>query len=98
MLERRTTPLSQSNSTRHLSEGRRAEDKVRWSEALLRSITESSPGGVYVGDSRTDKVLYYNSRFCPLLGIQEIPDLCDQFGRRPICAVVVLRDHDDDGG
>ena len=77
MQERRTTPLSQSKGLRHLSEGRRAEDKVRWSEALLRSITESSPRGVYVGDSRTDKVLYYNSRFCPLWGIQEIHDLCD---------------------
>ncbi|MHC5598155.1 MAG: GAF domain-containing protein, partial [Nostoc sp.] len=42
----------------------RVEDELRWQQVLLRSMTDTSLLGFYVVDNRTDKILYFNDRFC----------------------------------
>jgi PAS domain S-box-containing protein len=51
-----------------------AEIALRRSEALLARMTDASPFGYYVVDSRTDRILYYNDRFLTIWGLR---DLCD---------------------
>jgi PAS domain-containing protein len=45
---------------------------LRWKETLLRSMTDSSPLGFYVVDNRTDKILYFNHRFCEIWGLENL--------------------------
>ncbi|BAY15005.1 diguanylate cyclase with PAS/PAC and GAF sensors [Anabaenopsis circularis NIES-21] len=55
-----------------LEEHQRAEDELRWQEALLRSMTDTSLLGFFVVDNRTDKILYFNHRFCEIWGIEHL--------------------------
>ncbi|MEH1908065.1 diguanylate cyclase [Nostoc sp.] len=55
-----------------LKERQRAEDELRWQQALLRSMTYTSLLGFYVVDNRTDKILYFNDRFCEIWGIEHL--------------------------
>ncbi|MDZ8183580.1 MAG: diguanylate cyclase [Nostoc sp. ChiSLP02] len=55
-----------------LEERQRAEDELRWQEALLRSMTETSLLGFFVVDNRTDEILYFNHRFCKIWGIEHL--------------------------
>ena len=53
-----------------LEEQQRAEQELRWQEALLRSMTDSSLLAFLVVDNRTDEILYFNHRFCEIWGIE----------------------------
>jgi diguanylate cyclase (GGDEF)-like protein/PAS domain S-box-containing protein len=53
-----------------LQERRRAEEELRWREALLSSMTDTSLLGFFVVDNRTDEILYFNHRFCEIWGIE----------------------------
>jgi diguanylate cyclase (GGDEF)-like protein/PAS domain S-box-containing protein len=55
-----------------LQERQRAEDELRWREALLTSMTETSLLGFFVVDNRTDEILYFNHRFCEIWGIEHL--------------------------
>ncbi len=50
------------------------ESALRYSEALLRTMTDASPLGFYVVDNRSDRVLYSNDRFCEIWGIEPLRD------------------------
>ena len=49
-----------------------AEAAVRWDEALLAQMAEASPFGYYVVDDRTDRILYFNDRFCDLWKLSDL--------------------------
>jgi diguanylate cyclase (GGDEF)-like protein/PAS domain S-box-containing protein len=49
-----------------------AEIELRWKEALLRSMTDTSLLAFYVVDNRTDAILYFNHRFCEIWGIEHL--------------------------
>jgi len=55
-----------------LQERQRGEEELRWREALLRSITDTSLLGFFVVDNRTDEILYFNHRFCEIWGIEHL--------------------------
>lgn len=54
-----------------ISDRKKAEETLRWNEALLRSMTSASPLAFYVVDNKTDKILYFNHRFCEIWGLEE---------------------------
>ncbi len=54
---------------RETTERRLAEERLKWNDLLMRSMTESIPFGFFVTDG--DEILYFNHRFCELL------ELCD---------------------
>ncbi|VXD18131.1 Diguanylate cyclase with PAS/PAC and GAF sensors (modular protein) [Planktothrix serta PCC 8927] len=48
------------------------EQELRWKEALLRSMTDTSNLAFFVVDNRTDNILYFNHRFCEIWGIEHL--------------------------
>lgn len=48
------------------------EQELRWKEALLRSMTDTSNLAFFVVDNRTDNILYFNYRFCEIWGIEHL--------------------------
>lgn len=55
-----------------LAHKQREQEKLRWKEALLRSMTDTSRLAFYVVDNRTDKILYLNHRFCEIWQIETL--------------------------
>lgn len=55
-----------------LRERQGVEEELRWKEALLRSMTDTSLLAFYVVDNRTDEILYFNHRFCEIWGIEHL--------------------------
>ncbi len=54
-----------------------AEMALRRSEALLARMTDASPFGYYVVDTRTDGILYFNDRFLEIWGLRDLREgLC----------------------
>jgi len=51
-----------------------AEEKLRWKETLLRSITSVSPLGFYVVEKRTGNILYANQSFYEIWGIEHLKE------------------------
>ena len=45
------------------------ESALRQNEALLRTMADASPLGLYVVDNRSDRILYFNDLFCDIWGI-----------------------------
>ncbi len=50
------------------------EDELRWNEALLRSMAETSPLAFYVANSETDEISCFTHRFCQIWGLEEIEE------------------------
>ncbi|CAD5935894.1 Phytochrome-like protein cph2 [Planktothrix agardhii] len=48
------------------------EQELRWKEALLRSMTDTSNLAFFVVDNRTDNIIYFNHRFCKIWGIEHL--------------------------
>jgi PAS domain S-box-containing protein len=59
---------------REISQRKRTEEELLWKEALLRSMANSSPLAFYVVDERTNKILYFNHRFCEISGMECVPE------------------------
>ncbi|OPX80275.1 MAG: Bacterioopsin transcriptional activator [Methanosaeta sp. PtaB.Bin039] len=59
---------------RETTERRRAEERLRWNDTLMRSMTDNSYLSFCVVDTRTDDVVYFNHHFCQLWGLQDIED------------------------
>jgi diguanylate cyclase (GGDEF)-like protein/PAS domain S-box-containing protein len=55
-----------------LRERNQVEDELKWKEALLRSMTDTSLLAFFVVDNRTDQILYFNHRFCEIWQIQHL--------------------------
>lgn len=55
-----------------LEEQQRAEEELRWQEALLRAMTDTSLLAFLVVDNRNDEILYFNHRFCEIWGIEHL--------------------------
>ena len=51
-----------------------AEMALRRSETLLARMTDASPFGYYVVDTRTDGILYFNDRFLEIWGLRDLRD------------------------
>jgi PAS domain S-box-containing protein len=58
--------------TNDVTDRDRALNKIRWNEALLRSMADSSPLAFFVTNPRTNEILFFNRRFCELWGIQDL--------------------------
>ncbi|WP_246275445.1 ATP-binding protein [Brasilonema bromeliae] len=56
------------------TEYQQTEEKLRWKEALLRSMTDVSLLAFYVVEQRTSKILYVNELFCEIWGIQHLKE------------------------
>jgi PAS domain S-box-containing protein len=48
------------------------ESELRYSGALLRATTEASPLGFCVVDHQSERVLYFNNRFCEIWGLEAL--------------------------
>ncbi|WP_414548919.1 diguanylate cyclase domain-containing protein [Anabaena sp. CCY 0017] len=55
-----------------LKERQRVEEQLRWQEALLRSMTDTSLLAFFVVDNRTDEILYFNHRFCEIWSLEHL--------------------------
>ncbi|HLO88556.1 MAG TPA: diguanylate cyclase [Nostocaceae cyanobacterium] len=55
-----------------LEERHHVENELRWKEALLRSMTDTSLLAFFVVDNRTDNILYFNHRFCEIWQIEHL--------------------------
>jgi PAS domain S-box-containing protein len=69
-------------------------ETLRWSDELLRSMTDASPLAFYVVDNRTDAILYHNERFVEIWGLQAArePLARGEFGNKdiiPYCVELV---------
>ncbi len=45
---------------------------AQWNKALFEIMTSASPLGFFVVDNRTDKILYFNHKFCEIWGITHL--------------------------
>ena len=53
---------------------KQAEETLRWNESLLKMMSNSSPLAFFVVDTRSDKILYFNQRFCELWGMAHLAE------------------------
>lgn len=75
VLERTTEPIRASRDIKaEIADRGKTEESLRRSEALLRSMAENSPLAFLVVDDRTDSILYFNSRFCQLWGLESMAE------------------------
>ncbi len=70
----RSTIFDISDRQAALRERDLVEQELLWKEALLRSMANSSPLAFYVLDERTNKILYFNHRFCEISGMECVPE------------------------
>ncbi|HEY9835009.1 MAG TPA: PAS domain S-box protein [Stenomitos sp.] len=59
---------------RDITERKQFEAQLRWDQAFLRSMTSASPLAFFVVDNRTDRILYFNHRFCEIWGIEHLEE------------------------
>ncbi|MCE1189013.1 MAG: PAS domain S-box protein [Ignavibacteria bacterium] len=73
-VQERTQSLLISNNklVHELQQRNSAEAGLLWNQALLKMMAEASPLGYYVIDSRNDRVLFFNSMFCKIWGIENL--------------------------
>ncbi len=57
-----------------ITDKKQAEQALRWNQSLLQQMSNSSPLGFLVVDSRDDRILYFNHRFCEIWGISHLAD------------------------
>ncbi len=55
---------------RDITELKKTEKNLKWNINLLHSVAENSPLSFYVVDNKTDSILYLNSNFCKLWGLE----------------------------
>lgn len=66
--------LGTAGFARDITDRKLAEQKLQWSETLLRQMASSSPLGYLVVDIATDEILYFNHRFCEIWGTENLED------------------------
>ena len=57
-----------------ITDKKQAEQALRWNQSLLQQMSNSSPLGFLVVDSRDDRILYFNHRFCEIWGISHLAE------------------------
>ncbi|MEM9924964.1 MAG: PAS domain S-box protein [Cyanobacteria bacterium P01_D01_bin.50] len=60
-----------------ITQRKQAEEKLRWKQTLLRSMTSVSPLAFYVVENRTGNILYANQRFYDIWGIEHLKEQVD---------------------
>ena len=55
-----------------ITKRKEAEEKLRWKQTLLRSMTSVSPLAFYVVENRTGNILYANQRFYDIWGLEHL--------------------------
>jgi signal transduction histidine kinase len=65
------TYLAEEETRRELAERKRAEEALRWSDAQLNVILESTADGILAVDGKGDKVIKANRRFAELWKIPQ---------------------------
>ncbi|BAY81165.1 multi-sensor hybrid histidine kinase [Calothrix parasitica NIES-267] len=53
-----------------ITQRKEAEERLRWKQTLLRSMTSVSPLAFYVVENRTGNILYANQRFYDIWGLE----------------------------
>ena len=74
LLDSKGNPSSILFVERDITERKRAEEALHWSQSLLQLMSSSSPLGFLVVDKRTDDILYFNQRFCEIWGIVQLSE------------------------
>ncbi len=74
MLDEKGHVMGTTGFARDITDKKEAEEKLRWNEALLRTMATSSPLAYLVVDNRTDEILYFNHKFCEIWGIEHLED------------------------
>ena len=59
---------------RDVTEERQVEERLRWSEALLTHMAQTSPVAYFIVDDRTDDILFFNSRFSDIWDLSHLED------------------------
>ena len=57
-----------------ITASKKAEQALRWNQSLMQMMSSSSPLAFLVVDNRTDAILYFNTRFCEIWGIEHLAD------------------------
>ncbi len=57
-----------------ITQRKEAEERLRWKQTLLRSMTSVSPLAFYVVENRTGNILYANQRFYEIWGIEHLKE------------------------
>ncbi len=57
-----------------ITQRKQGEEKLRWKQTLLRSMTSVSPLAFYVVENRTGNILYANQRFYEIWGIEDFKE------------------------
>lgn len=57
-----------------ITQRKEAEERLRWKQTLLRSMTSVSPLAFYVVENRRGNILYANQRFYEIWGIQHLKE------------------------
>ncbi|WP_414621822.1 PAS domain S-box protein [Calothrix sp. CCY 0018] len=58
-----------------ITQRKEAEERLRWKQTLLRSMTSVSPLAFYVVENRTGNILYANQRFYDIWGIGHLKEI-----------------------
>jgi len=57
-----------------ITANKQAEEASRWRQSLLQMMASSSPLAFLVVDNRSDKILYFNHRFCEIWEIEHLAE------------------------
>ncbi|HPF50142.1 MAG TPA: PAS domain S-box protein [Draconibacterium sp.] len=83
-LERKVSERTQElnnlnkNLIYQVEEQKRIQKELRWNQTLLESMSNSSPLGIMVVDTKTLDVLYYNQRFTEIWGFKHLGQITDR--------------------
>jgi PAS domain S-box-containing protein len=50
------------------------EEMLRWNSSIMNQMASASPLAFYAVDNRTDRILYFNHRFCELWGVTHLEE------------------------
>ena len=59
---------------RDITSRKQSQEALRWNESLLRMMANSSPLAFLVVDNHTDRIIYFNHRFCEIWGITHLEE------------------------
>jgi len=59
---------------RDITARKKSQETLKWNESLLRLMANSSPLAFFVVDNRTDRIIYFNHRFCEIWEITHLEE------------------------
>ncbi len=61
-------------NSQNVLKSKKTEENLVWNQTFLNLMANSSPMGFLVVDNRNDDILYFNSRFCEIWGIEHLAE------------------------